>query len=75
MVQDGDDGVNVVFDVADFDTVAEILKLRRRRRKLSPEQAAALAERGRKYRFSPGAQIAGAAQRRTDSTTPDSEAA
>ena len=45
---DGDDGVAVVFDVADFDAVAAIMKPRRRR-SLSPEQRQAASERLRLY--------------------------
>ena len=37
VVQEGDDGVNVVFDVGDFDQVAAVMRPRRRR-KLTPEQ-------------------------------------
>ena len=42
VAQDGDDGANVLFDVAHFDEVAEIMKPRRRhpRRRLTPEQKA-----------------------------------
>ena len=39
--QDGDDGKNVSFDVADFDLVASVLKPRKRR-KLSPPHLTAL---------------------------------
>ncbi|MFH1923803.1 MAG: hypothetical protein ABIP48_28425 [Planctomycetota bacterium] len=64
VAQEGDDGVNVLFDVAHFDQVAEIMKPRLRRR-LSPEQRQRLAVAGAKYRFSPGAQHAGEGQFRT----------
>jgi hypothetical protein len=45
VVQDGDDGINVVFHVDDFDQVAEVIKPKRRR-KLSPEHAAKLTRAG-----------------------------
>ncbi len=32
VAQDGDDGINVVFDVADFDKVAKIIQPKRRRK-------------------------------------------
>lgn len=41
VVQNGDDGINAVFAVQDFDHVAAIMKPRRRRR-LSPSHRAAL---------------------------------
>lgn len=69
VVQDGDDGVNVVFHVADFDAVAAILKPRRRRR-LSPQQVAERTQRLRKYQFSPASQNAGAARKRDPTRTP-----
>ena len=56
--QDSDDGVTVLFDVADFPQVATLLKPRRKRQ-LSAEQMARLVEAGRPYRLSPGAQVAG----------------
>jgi hypothetical protein len=43
--QDGDDGINALFSVALIPQVADLLKLRRRR--LSPEQRAILADRAR----------------------------
>ncbi len=43
--QDGDDGLNAVFDVDNFDEVATIMKPKRRR-KLSPEHRAKLTEAG-----------------------------
>ena len=55
LLQDGDDGVNVVFHIKDFDAVAAILKPRRRRQ-LTPEQKAERTERLRQYRFSPASQ-------------------
>ncbi len=55
VVQDGSDGVNVIFEVTDFEKVAEILKPRRRRRQ-TPEQRQASIERLAKYRFTPARQ-------------------
>jgi hypothetical protein len=46
VVQDGDDGINVVFHVDDFPAVAAIMKPKRLRR-LSAEHRAKLAEAGR----------------------------
>ena len=57
LAQDGDDGVNVVFDVKHFYEVAEIMKPRKRRR-LSPEHLLALQAGGAKTRFRPGTQPA-----------------
>lgn len=57
VVQDGDDGINAVFDVAYFDRVAGIMKPRRRRR-LSPEARRAAGERLRKYQFKPAVEAA-----------------
>jgi len=74
VVQDGDDGINVVFDVSDFDQVAAILKPRRRRR-LSPEQVAERTERLRKYQFSPASQDAHSDRRRDPTAPADTEAA
>lgn len=45
LVQDGTDGITAVFDVSDFDRVAEILKPRRRRM-LNPEHRAKLIAAG-----------------------------
>jgi hypothetical protein len=61
VVQDGNDGINVVFPVVEFEAVAAILKPRRRRI-LSPERAAELTERLRRYRFTAADQNAGAGQ-------------
>ena len=69
IVQDGDDGVNVVFDVAEFETIAAVMKPRHRRR-LSPEQVAARTERLQKYEFSPASQNAGAARKRDPTSAP-----
>lgn len=55
-VQDGDDGTNVVFDVAHFDEVAEIMKPRRRRR-MSDTQKAAAAARLRQYQPAKGQSV------------------
>ena len=48
--QDGSDGVTVLFDAADFDQIADIMRPRRRRH-LTPEARAAAGERLRKYQF------------------------
>jgi len=53
VAQDGADGANVIFDLAHFDQVAEIM-LPRRRRRLSPEARQRLAEAGAKTRFQSG---------------------
>lgn len=45
VVQDGSDGINVIFDVDDFPAVAAVMKPRRRRR-LSPEHRAKLVAAG-----------------------------
>jgi hypothetical protein len=58
VVQDGDDGINAVFPIAEFEAVAAILKPRRRRM-LPPERAAELTERLRRYRFTAADQDAG----------------
>ena len=50
--RDADDGVDVLFHVGDFKTVAELMKPRRRRR-LSPEQRAKLVAAGRAYQKRP----------------------
>jgi hypothetical protein len=52
--QDGDDGITVVFDVADFDAVAKVMKPKRRR-KLSPWERSNLALASRPSRISTGA--------------------
>src|SRR5262249_6063816 len=52
VAQDGSDGQNVVFDVASLDTVAAILRLRRRKR-MTAEQKAALAEASAAWRLQP----------------------
>lgn len=54
VAQDASDGVNVVFPVQHFEEVAEIMRLRKRRR-ISEEQRARLVEAGARYRFSAGA--------------------
>jgi len=63
LIQDGDDGVNVVFHIDDFCQVAEIMKPRRRRR-LTAEQRADQAERLRKYQFSSATHDTGDERRR-----------
>jgi len=74
IAQDGDDGVNVVFRVTDFDTVAAILKPKRRR-KLTPEQVAERTERLRRYQFSSAGQNAGKGRICVASPTPLPQAA
>lgn len=53
VVQDGSDGINAIFHVDDFESVAALLKPRRRRR-LTPDQKAERTERLRKHRFRKG---------------------
>jgi hypothetical protein len=48
--QDGSDGMTVLFDVADFAKVAEVMKPRRRRQ-MNDEQKRIAAERLAKYAF------------------------
>jgi hypothetical protein len=55
VVQDGDDGINVVFDASDFAKVAAIMKPRRKRQ-LTPEQKAERVARLQKYQFSAASQ-------------------
>ena len=50
---DGDDGINAVFDIKHFATVAQIMKPRKRRR-MTEEQRAAASERLRKYQPAKG---------------------
>ena len=61
VVQDGSDGVNVTFDLKDFDKVARVMAPKRRRR-LSPEHRQRLLEVGAKYRFQPGVRVDSEAQ-------------
>jgi hypothetical protein len=61
VAQDGTDGINLVFHVDDFPTVAAILKPRRRR-KLTARQVAERTERLRKYRFPAARQSDAASQ-------------
>ncbi len=53
ITQDGDDGVNVIFPVDRFEDVAEIVKPRRRRRGMTPEERQVAADRLRDYQFRP----------------------
>jgi len=69
VAQDGDDGVNVVFDVEHFDQVAEIMKPRRRRR-LSPEQRQNAAERLREYQPAKGQSVQDLVRQRSE-TAPE----
>ena len=59
--QNGDDGANVVFDVAYFDEVAKIMKPRRRRR-MSDAQKASAATRLRQYQAVKGQSVVEAAR-------------
>jgi hypothetical protein len=72
-VQDGDDGVNVVFHVDHFDEVAAIMKPRRRRR-LTPSQRAKRVERLSAFRFRPATQNPGGERRRDAVDAADSQA-
>ena len=73
LVQDGDDGVNVVFDVDDFEAVAAIMKPKRRRQ-LTTEQRAERVERLRKYQFRPATHVACEDRRSDPRVAVDSEA-
>jgi len=55
VVQDGDDGGNVLFDATHFDKIAQLMKARKRRR-LSEEQRRAAGERLRPWQFRPARQ-------------------
>jgi hypothetical protein len=55
LCQDGSDGATVLFDVSDFEAVAQIIHPRRCRQ-LSPERRKKLGEAGAKHRFAHGAQ-------------------
>jgi hypothetical protein len=66
LVQDGDDGINVVFHVHDFDTVAEVMKPKRRRW-LTADQREEQVERLRNYQFRHAAHDAGN-ERRSDAS-------
>jgi hypothetical protein len=59
--QDGDDGATVLFHVNQFDTVADIIQPRRRRR-LSPEARKAAGERLAKFQFRPAVEVHNEAQ-------------
>ena len=63
VVQDADDGINVVFDLDYFDQVAAVMKPKRKKR-LSPAQRAEQIERLRPYRFKPATHDAGGEHRR-----------
>lgn len=63
VIQNGDDGVNVLFDVADFAEVARVMKAHRRRR-LSDDKRTEQVERLRPYQFSRATHDAGAERRR-----------
>ncbi len=63
--QDGDDGVTVLFDVADFDKVAALMHPRRRRT-ATPRMRAHLERIGRKTRFRHGVGSRGASPESTE---------
>ncbi|MHB8971525.1 MAG: hypothetical protein ACYC3X_04520 [Pirellulaceae bacterium] len=73
VTQDGDDGMNIVFPVEHFKTVAAIVKPRRRRR-LSPEHKAKLLERGRTQWFAAGSNLDNSTLERTQLPFDDPEA-
>ena len=73
LVQDGDDGINVVFHMDDFDQVAAIMRPKRRR-KLSDEQRAERDKRLRDYQFSSASHDAGRDHRRDAGAGADSQA-
>lgn len=70
--QDGDDGVNARFHVADFAAVAAVMKPKRKR-KLSPEHLAKLTAASTAFRFQPVRHGSNAPQndRQSDLTTQD----
>jgi hypothetical protein len=72
LVRDGDDGINVVFHVDDFDTVAAIMKPKRRRR-LTAEQRVEQVERLRNYQFRPAAHDARKQRRRDPASVADAK--
>ena len=69
VVQDGSDGVNVMFPVEEFAEVATVMKPRRRRR-LSEQQRQNLLKASQDYWFKPGSQSAGAAPESTLAVRP-----
>lgn len=73
IIQDGDDGVNVVFHINELPNVASIMKPRRRR-VLTAEQRNQRTERLRKYQFSSATQSAGRDRRRDAAPPPGSQA-
>ncbi|HUT09142.1 MAG TPA: hypothetical protein VMY42_01475 [Thermoguttaceae bacterium] len=70
VAQDGSDGANIVFDVAHFDQVAEIMKPRRRHRRLSDEERRAAAERLRQYQPAKGQSVQDLARQRSETARP-----
>jgi hypothetical protein len=72
--QDADDGINLTFHVDDFDTVAEIMRPRKRR-KISPEHLAKLTAANAVYRFKGGSQVANGDRRSDPGEKPDYRAA
>ncbi len=53
VVQDGDDGINLIFDIEHFDAIAAIV-IPRKRRQVSESERQRLKEIGRQTRFSNG---------------------
>lgn len=72
VVQDGDDGINVAFEVEAFDSVAVIVKPKRRRQ-LSAARRAEISERLRKHQFSAAAHNAGEDRRRVGKAQVESQ--
>ena len=54
VVQDGDDGITATFDVSDFDRVAEVMRPRKARPRLSEEHKTKLLGAGRQHWFPAG---------------------
>jgi hypothetical protein len=70
--QDGDDGINAVFHVDDFDQVAAVMKPKRRRR-LPPDQQAEQVVRLRPYRFTRATHDTGSRRTHEVASSADSE--
>lgn len=75
IVQDGDDGVNVVFHVDQFEGIAAIMRPRKRRPHLSPEHRAKLIAANAMYRFTDGSEVLHRDGRRTGDDQPTKDAA
>jgi hypothetical protein len=72
VVQDGDDGINAVFHVGDFDRVAAVMKPRLRRR-LSRDRRAKQVERLRPFRFTRATHDAGGGRTHEMASSADTE--